>query len=423
MKTRIKIKTLQLDQTKGSQDGRQAKMLNNQKVLNQKNRSQAHPKETSLSQNHLNKPKGKEYPFDVSKPLPLIMDQGGQVLPVDFFINNDLKYLRRGSSSKKYTNSTTKTKAAKYDIPGIEDMVPLLWSPVKEGDFPRLHLHDIEDMMLLLVQKKLSNLEKDVIFDLGVALRMFTRRFIILKRVEYLQMGVKSYQKKLNITKPETFRPKVNTARAKAVLNAVQGNQGNPQLELQEKVVIDSRCSRHMTKNMSYLSEYEEINGGYVSFGGDPKRGKITGKGKISTGIKREFNVARTPQQNGVAKKNRTLIEAARPMIVDLKLPTTFWAVADNIACYAQNRVLVIKPHNKTPYELFHGRTPILSFMRPFGCPVIILNTLDPLGMFDGKADEEFFVGNSMNSKAFRVFNSRTRIVEETLHITFLEKT
>ncbi|GJT88757.1 ribonuclease H-like domain-containing protein [Tanacetum coccineum] len=83
--------------------------------------------------------------------------------------------------------------------------------------------------------------------------------------------------------------------------------------------------------------------------------------------------------------------------------------------------VLVTKPHNKTPYVLLHGRPPSISFMRPFGCPVIILNTLDPLGKFDGKADEGFFVGYSINSKAFRVFNTRTRKVEENLHITFLE--
>ncbi|GJR87841.1 ribonuclease H-like domain-containing protein [Tanacetum coccineum] len=138
--------------------------------------------------------------------------------------------------------------------------------------------------------------------------------------------------------------------------------------------------------------------------------------------IKREFSVARTPKQNGVAeRKNRTLIEAVKTMLADSKLLTTFWAEAVNTACHVQNRVLVIKPHNKTPYELFHGRTPSLSFMRPFGCPVIILNTLDHLGKFDGKADKGFFVGYSVNSKAFKVFNSRTRIVEETLHITFLE--
>ncbi|GKE12361.1 ribonuclease H-like domain-containing protein, partial [Tanacetum coccineum] len=115
-------------------------------------------------------------------------------------------------------------------------------------------------------------------------------------------------------------------------------------------------------------------------------------------GIKREFSVARTPQQNGVAeRRNKTLIEAARTM------------------------VLMVKPHNKIPYELFRGRTPALSFMRPFGCHVIILNTLDHLGKFDGKSDDGFLVGYSMNSKAFRVYNIRTRKVEEHLHVRFLE--
>ncbi|GJW98130.1 retrovirus-related pol polyprotein from transposon TNT 1-94 [Tanacetum coccineum] len=96
-------------------------------------------------------------------------------------------------------------------------------------------------------------------------------------------------------------------------------------------------------------------------------------------GIKREYSVARTPQQNGVAeRKNRTLIEAARTM------------------------VLIVKPHNKTPYELFRGIKPAIGFMKPFGCHVTILNTLDKLGKFDGKSDEGFFVGYSLSSKAFR---------------------
>ncbi|GJX38402.1 ribonuclease H-like domain-containing protein [Tanacetum coccineum] len=75
-----------------------------------------------------------------------------------------------------------------------------------------------------------------------------------------------------------------------------------------------------------------------------------------------------------------------------------------NTACYVQNRVLVFKPRNKTPYELFDGRTLTLSFMRPFGCPVTILNTIDHLGKFDDKVDEGFFIGYSLNSKTFRVF-------------------
>ncbi|GJU53084.1 putative ribonuclease H-like domain-containing protein [Tanacetum coccineum] len=114
-------------------------------------------------------------------------------------------------------------------------------------------------------------------------------------------------------------------------------------------------------------------------------------------GIRREYSVARTPQQNGVAeRRNRTLIEAARTMLADSKLPTTFWAEAVSTACYVQNRVLVVKPHNKTPYELFRGK-------------------------FDGKSDECFFVGYSLSSKAFRVYNTRTKKVEENLHIRFLK--
>nr|GEY85799.1 hypothetical protein [Tanacetum cinerariifolium] len=142
-------------------------------------------------------------------------------------------------------------------------------------------------------------------------------------------------------------------------------------------------------------------------------------KSNLVRGIKREFSVARTPQQNRVAKrKNKTLIEAARTMLADSLLLIPFWVEAVNTACYVQNKVLVTKPHNKTPYELLLGRSPSICFMRPFGCP---LNTLDPLGKFEGKADEGFLVEYSVNSKAFRVFNSRTRIVQETLHINFLK--
>nr|GEU48537.1 hypothetical protein [Tanacetum cinerariifolium] len=214
-------------------------------------------------------------------------------------------------------------------------------------------------------------------------------------------------------------------------------------------------------KKTTVNQDYKEINRGYVAFGGNPKGGKITGRAskdetsailktfivdnKVKVikcdnkiefkdkemnqfckikGIMRQYSVARTPQQNKVAeRRNRTLIEAARTMLADSKLPTTFWAEAINTACYVQNRVLVVKPHNKTPYELFHGRTLALSFMRPFVCPVTILNSKDHLGKFHGKVDEGFFIRYSLNSKAFRVFNNRTRIVEENLHIRFNKNT
>nr|GEW73622.1 hypothetical protein [Tanacetum cinerariifolium] len=376
---------------------------------------------------------------------------------------------------------------------------------------------------------------------------------------------------------------------------------------LKDKGVIDSGCSRHMTGNISYLSDFKEINAGYVAFGGNPKGGTITGKGKIRTGkldfddvyfvkelksnlfsisqmcdkknnvlfidieclvlsfdfklpdenyvlfrvlrennmynvylknivslgdltclfakatldesnlwhrrlghinfktmnklvkenlvrglpskvfennhtcdackkgkqhrascktkpisfvseplqrlpmdlfgptfvkslnkksyclvvtddysrmkgVKREFSVTRTHQHNRIAKrKNMTLIKAARSMLADSLLPIPFWAEAYNTACYVQNRVLVTKHDNKTPYELLLGRIPSIGFIRPFGCPVTIFNTLDPLGKFDGKDDEGFFIGYSISRKRFRVFNSRTRIVLETLHEELLQ--
>ncbi|GJS77080.1 retrovirus-related pol polyprotein from transposon TNT 1-94 [Tanacetum coccineum] len=108
-------------------------------------------------------------------------------------------------------------------------------------------------------------------------------------------------------------------------------------------------------------------------------------------------------------------------MLADSLLPTTFWAEAINTACYVQNRVLVTKPHNKTPHELLIGIPPNLDFMRTYGCPVTILNTQDLLGKFEGKADEGFLVGYYVNKKAFMVFNTRTRKVEENQHVKFLE--
>nr|GEW43552.1 retrovirus-related Pol polyprotein from transposon TNT 1-94 [Tanacetum cinerariifolium] len=114
-------------------------------------------------------------------------------------------------------------------------------------------------------------------------------------------------------------------------------------------------------------------------------------------------------------------IEAARTMLADAKLPVTFWAEAVNTAFYVQNKVLVNKSHNKTPYELFNGRSPTIGFLKPFGCHVMILNTLDNLGKFEEKKDEGYFIGYSMSSKAFRVFNKRTKRVKENLRVEFLE--
>nr|GEX51509.1 ribonuclease H-like domain-containing protein [Tanacetum cinerariifolium] len=165
---------------------------------------------------------------------------------------------------------------------------------------------------------------------------------------------------------------------------------------LKGKGIVDSGCSRHMTGNKAYLAEYQDFNGGPVAFG--DSKGQITSKG-----IKREYSNARTSQQNRVVeRKNRTIIKAARTMLANLFLPNTFRAKEVSTACYILNRVLVTKPQNKIPYELITGKIPIISYIRPFGCHVTILNIIDHLGKFEEKSDEGFLVGYSLSSKAFR---------------------
>nr|GEU75329.1 uncharacterized mitochondrial protein AtMg00810-like [Tanacetum cinerariifolium] len=229
--------------------------------------------------------------------------------------------------------------------------------------------------------------------------------------------------------KPSNFPPKVTTVKAPKVnvVKGVQGNWGNPHHALKDKGVIDSGCSRYMTRNMSYLSDFEAINGGYVAFGGNLKGGKITGKGKIRTvllRVHRENNMYNVDLKNIVPSGDSTCLFAKETLdesnlwhrrLGHINFKTMNKLVKGNlvrglpskvfennhtrVACkkgkqhrasyntkpvssvsQPLQRVLVITPHNKTPYELLLGRTPSIGFMRPFGCHVTILNTLDPLG-------------------------------------------
>ncbi|GJW82975.1 retrovirus-related pol polyprotein from transposon TNT 1-94 [Tanacetum coccineum] len=202
-----------------------------------------------------NNPDGDCYPFYLSKPLPLQGHLGHLTIAADYFFNNDLEYLKSSDPERTYTTSITKTKEARYEIEGIEDMVPTLWSPTKvgsqmnkfskhnvystkkimevksvsvkklhgygyleelamkrvdcqlykfkEGDFVDLQLNDIEDILLFVVQHKLIHLTNSDIVDFIIALRMFPKSLVIKKRVEDLQLGVESYQIKLNITPPQ----------------------------------------------------------------------------------------------------------------------------------------------------------------------------------------------------------------------------
>ncbi|KAJ9544292.1 hypothetical protein OSB04_023999 [Centaurea solstitialis] len=139
-------------------------------------------------------------------------------------------------------------------------------------------------------------------------------------------------------------------------------------------------------------------------------------------GISHNFSAVRTPQQNGVVeRKNRTLVEAARSMIAHSGVPQSFWAEAVSTACYTQNRTLIVKRTGKTAYEMVEQRKPNIDYFRVFGCKCYVLNDRDDLGKFEPKSDESIFIGYSHNSKAYRVFNKRTRTILESSNVDFSE--
>ncbi|GJS79357.1 putative ribonuclease H-like domain-containing protein [Tanacetum coccineum] len=178
--------------------------------------------------------------------------------------------------------------------------------------------------------------------------------------------------KKTTVLRPKFSNQKLNTAK------------DYPHRALKNKGIVDSGCSRHMTGNKAYLAEFQDFNGGPVAFGGS--KGYITGKGKqhkASCKAKAVSTISHSLQllhmdlfgPTSVRSLNhktyclvitddfsRTLIEAARTMLADSFLPNTFWAEAVSTACYVLNRVLVTKPHNKTPYELLTGKGPTWLF-------------------------------------------------------------
>ncbi|KAJ0587347.1 putative RNA-directed DNA polymerase [Helianthus annuus] len=142
----------------------------------------------------------------------------------------------------------------------------------------------------------------------------------------------------------------------------------------------------------------------------------------VSKGIVRQYSIPRTLEQNGVVeRKNRILIEAVRTMLVDSGLPLTFWAEAVNTACYVQNRVLVNPRHQKTAYELLYKIKALISYFKVFGCPCFILNLKDSISKFAAKVDSGYHLGYSTFAKAYKVFNTRSKTVEETLNVKFNE--
>nr|GEX70079.1 hypothetical protein [Tanacetum cinerariifolium] len=141
-----------------------------------------------------------------------------------------------------------------------------------------------------------------------------------------------------------------------------------------------------------------------------------------SKGIKHQTSVARTPEQNGIVKRqNHTLVEAARTMLSAAKVPLFFWAEAIATACFTQNRSLVIPRHEKIPYHIINDQKPSVKFFHIFGSLCYIVRDGENLDKIKEKCDACIFVGYSTQSRSYRVFNKRTRVLVETIHVNFDE--
>nr|GEZ53998.1 retrovirus-related Pol polyprotein from transposon TNT 1-94 [Tanacetum cinerariifolium] len=139
-----------------------------------------------------------------------------------------------------------------------------------------------------------------------------------------------------------------------------------------------------------------------------------------SVGISHQVSSVRTPQQNRVVKcRNRTLVEAARTMLIFSRAPLFLWAEAISTACFTQNRSIIHRQFNKTPYELINGRKPDISFLHVFGALCYPKNGREDIGKLGAKGDIGFFIGYSAESCAYRVYNQRTKKITGTMNVSF----
>nr|GEX66339.1 uncharacterized mitochondrial protein AtMg00810-like [Tanacetum cinerariifolium] len=182
-------------------------------------------------------------------------------------------------------------------------------------------------------------------------------------------------------------RPNVNNALPIRYSYFKAHSPGNPQYTLQDQGIFDNRCFRHMTGNKSYLTDYQEINGGFVAFGGNAKGGKITGKGKIRTG-KLDFED----------------VYFVKELKFNLFSVSQMYDKKNNVL-FTDTKCVVLSPD----FKLLDESQVLLKVPRKNNIYSFDLKNVVPVG------------GYSINSKAFRVFNTKTRFIEENLHINFLE--
>ncbi|KAI3718124.1 hypothetical protein L6452_18976 [Arctium lappa] len=178
---------------------------------------------------------------------------------------------------------------------------------------------------------------------------------------------------------------------------------------------LDSGCSKHMKGQKDILSNYTEKFCGNVRFGNDQFSPILGYRDVVQENI--------TIKKNGVVeRRNITLVDVARTMLCQSDLPLFIWAEAVSTACYTQNRCIIHRRFGKTPYALINNRIPSVKHFHIFGCKSFMVNDKDNLNKFSPKADEGIFIGYSQTSAAYRVYLKNSKIVVESVNVTFDEE-
>nr|GEV56074.1 hypothetical protein [Tanacetum cinerariifolium] len=217
-------------------------------------------------------PEGYDRPVDMNKPLPLQKKGYRLIIPIKVFFNNDLEYLKRDKSERTYSYSITKTPTARRADQKLYKF--------KEGDFPDLHLNVIEDMLLLLTQTMLFNLEGDVIIDLGVALRMFTRGIILnqsrrdlpkdiqIVSIEVLRYDIKGVKVRMGImqTKTELTLEQTQQGVRNEVFDSILQAGNSCQIESPLKEILPDHMSVLIDSKVHVKMEMEIPHSSRVKF-------------------------------------------------------------------------------------------------------------------------------------------------------------
>ncbi|GJU32949.1 ribonuclease H-like domain-containing protein [Tanacetum coccineum] len=371
--------------------------------------------------------------------------------------SNDLNEVQKCSKclesfkclQKNYDTEREKHNKAKLEIRGYEIALESLEARIlghEKNELAWGEKYEFQNYELKCREIKINNLNLELE-------KVVKERDELKLKIEKWEGSSKNLTKILNNDEDDVCAVKTVSSVKPSVTQAVR-SQGNPKILLKDHEVVDRL----------WRGDYEDLNRGFVAFGSDPKGGKITGKGKIKTANldfddvyfidELKFNLFYVSQMCN--KKTSVLFTESECLILSpsfkllvesqvvLRSPRKDYVYSLDLKNIVPSgglenqlnyNVKIIRFDNGTEFKNYamnefcakkeskweFSKSPSISFMRPFGCPLTILNTLDSLGKFDGKSDEGYLLGYSTSSKAFRVYNKRTKRVEENLHINFLK--